>query len=345
MVMTSLVLALSTTLSGGCSEISNANRITSIKENAVEIVEKAAENYDFSDYLELTTDEQESLIKQKILKYNEENNLVDEEYIVTLKEHLEEDEKFTYFENIDDLFIKPNISKTTLKENNALHAELINDLSHSLVNDKTIIRDDIINSNITDIVINHDYGDTGDSKVGDDSKSDSDSNFKTDNTENEKLDLLPIYNYDQNHVTSTTNGTLDGVFFLGIIASRDACINFYNVIANFLNNQVMYSASGTKGPVRIIIESLKVLAPATMATVTAALISYFSGIWNTFISMFSAPAGPIGWIVGSIIALIGGACISTLVAMFIMGYQKKGFAIGWKVHNIFNWEWYCGKAN
>ena len=232
-----------------------------------------------------------------------------------------------------------------MKENNALHTELIYDLSHSLVNDKPIIRDDVINSNITDIVINHDYGDTGGSKVDDDSKSDSDNNSKTDNTQNEKLDLLPIYNYDQNHVTSTTNGTLDGVFFLGIMASRDACINFYNVIANFLNNQVMYSASGTKGPVGIIIESLKVLAPATMATVTAALISYFSGIWNTFISMFSAPAGPIGWIVGSIIALIGAACISTLVAMFIMGYQKKGFAIGRKVHNIFNWEWYCGKAN
>lgn len=345
MVMTSLVLALSTTLSGGCSTISNANRITSIKENAVEIVERAAETYDFSDYLELTNDEQESLVKQKILEFNEKYKLVDEEYIVALKEHLKEDEKFTYFENIDDLFIKPDISKIVLEENNALHSELICDLSQSLVNDKEIIRDDIINSNITEIVVNHDYGDTGGSKVDDDSKDDSNSNSKTDNTQNEKLDLLPIYNYDQNHVTNTANGTLDGVFFLGIMVSRDACINFYNVIANFLNNQVMYSASGTKGPVGIIIEYLKVLVPSTMATVTAALISYFSGIWNTFISMFSAAAGPLGWIVGWIIALIGGACISILVTMFIMGYQKKGFAIGWKVHHIFNWEWYCGEAS
>ena len=306
MVMTSLVLALSTTLSGGCSTISNANRITSIKENAVEIVERAAETYDFSDYLELTNDEQESLVKQKILEFNEKYKLVDEEYIVALKEHLKEDEKFTYFENIDDLFIKPDISEIVLEENNELHSELICDLSQSLVNDKEIIRDDIINSNITEIVVNHDYGDTGGSKVDDDSKDNPNSDSKTDNTQNEKLDLLPIYNYDQNHVTNTANGTLDGVFFLGIMVSRDA---------------------------------------STMTTVTAALISYFSGIWNTFISMFSAAAGPLGWIVGWIIALIGGACISILVTMFIMGYQKKGFAIGWKVHHIFNWEWYCGEAS
>ena len=129
------------------------------------------------------------------------------------------------------------------------------------------------------------------------------------------------------------------------MVSRDACINFYNVIANFLNNQVTYSASGVKGPVAMIIEPLKLLVPATMATVTSALIFYFSGLWNTFISMFSATAGPIAWIVGAITALIGAACISTLVTMFIMGYQKKGFAVGWKVHGIFNWEWYCGEAN
>lgn len=114
---------------------------------------------------------------------------------------------------------------------------------------------------------------------------------------------------------------------------------------NFLNNQVMYTVSKTKGPVGLVIEALKTLTPVTFATVTATLISYFSGIWNSFISLFSAVAGPIGWIVGAIIALIGAACISALVTMFIMGYQKKGFAVGWKVHNLFNWEWYCEESN
>ena len=106
----------------------------------------------------------------------------------------------------------------------------------------------------------------------------------------------------------------------------------------------IYSASGIKGPVGIIVY-LKVLVPSTMAAVITALISYFSGIWNTFISIIFAAADPIGWIIGSIIPLIGAACIIIFVTMFIMNYQKKGFAIGWKVHNIFNWEWYCGEAS
>lgn len=345
MAMTSLVLALSTTLSGGCGTISNTNRIASIKENAIEIVEKAAEIYDFSDYLELTTNEQESLVKQKILEYNEENKLVDEEYIVALKKQLKEDDRFTYFENIGNLFVKQDITKSALIENDVLCSDLIYDLSHSSINDKEIIIDKTINSNITDIAISHDYGDTGGSQVGDESNGDFNGNPESCNSQNEEQKFLPIYNCDQNHVTNTINGTLDGIFFLGIMVSRDACINFYNVIANFLNNQVTYSASGVKGPVAMIIEYLKLLAPATMATVTSALIFYFSGLWNTFISMFSAAAGSIGWIVGAITALIGAACISTLVTMFIMGYQKKGFAVGWKVHDIFNWEWYCGEAN
>lgn len=107
----------------------------------------------------------------------------------------------------------------------------------------------------------------------------------------------------------------------------------------------IYSASGIKGPVGIIIVYLKVLVPSTMADVTTALISYFSSIWKTFISIIFAAAGPIGWIIGSIIALNGAVCISIFVAMLIVDYQKNGFAIGWEVHHIFNWEWYCGEAS
>ena len=262
------------------------------------------------------------------------------------KKQLKEDDRFTYFENIGNLFVKQDITKSALIENDVLCSDLIYDLSHSSINDKEIIIDKTINSNITDIAISHDYGDTGGSQVGDESNGDFNGNPESCNSQNEEQKFLPIYNCYQNHVTNTINGTLEGIFFLGIMVSRDACINFYNVIANSLNNQVTYSASGVKGPVAMIIESLKLLAPAaTMATVTSALTFYFSGLWNTFISMFSVAAGPIDWIVGAITALIGAACISTLVTMFIMGYQKKGFAVGWKVHDIFNWEWYCGEAN
>lgn len=68
-------------------------------------------------------------------------------------------------------------------------------------------------------------------------------------------------------------------------------------------------------------------------------------VMTSLVLPLSSAAGPLDWIVGWIIALIGGACISILVTMFIMGYQKKGFTIGWKVHHIFNWEWYCGETS
>lgn len=60
--------------------------------------------------------------------------------------------------------------------------------------------------------------------------------------------------------------------------------------------------------------------------------------------MFSSN-GPVGKIVGLIIALVGIACIATFATMLVMGYFGKGFAGGWKVYNIFDWKWYCGEAN
>ena len=50
----------------------------------------------------------------------------------------------------------------------------------------------------------------------------------------------------------------------------------------------------------MIIDLLKTLPLATMTTVTTALIAHFSSIWTTFISMFSAAAGPISLIIATI---------------------------------------------
>lgn len=42
---------------------------------------------------------------------------------------------------------------------------------------------------------------------------------------------------------------------------------------------------------------------------------------------------------------IDASCIGTIVAMIVYGFLGKGFAIGWKIHNIFWWEWFCGDLN
>ncbi len=46
-----------------------------------------------------------------------------------------------------------------------------------------------------------------------------------------------------------------------------------------------------------------------------------------------------------IISLVGAACIGTLVAMIVFGFLGKGFAVGWKIHADFSWEWFCGSLD
>lgn len=43
--------------------------------------------------------------------------------------------------------------------------------------------------------------------------------------------------------------------------------------------------------------------------------------------------------------LSGAACIGTVVSMIVYGNLGKGFAVGWKIHNIFWWKWFCGDLN
>ncbi len=80
---------------------------------------------------------------------------------------------------------------------------------------------------------------------------------------------------------------------------------------------------------------------ALIGTITAAV----SKIWFSFTALFTA-GGPVGVICAATIALLGVACISTIVAMIVYGYLGKGFAIGWKTPTIFpwTWEWYCGEV-
>ena len=74
------------------------------------------------------------------------------------------------------------------------------------------------------------------------------------------------------------------------------------------------------------------IAAGAIGIITCAL----SSLWASFCALFSS-GGPIG--------LIGAACIGTIVAMIVYGFLGKGFAIGWKIHNIFWWEWFCGDLN
>ena len=78
--------------------------------------------------------------------------------------------------------------------------------------------------------------------------------------------------------------------------------------------------------------------------VIAKITSALSTLWAEFCALFTA-GGPLGFIVGMIIGLVGAACIGTLVAMIVFGFLGKGFVVGWKIHADFSLEWFCGSLD
>lgn len=323
MVITSLLLTMTTSISG-CNQLATANKMASIKKEANEIILEASAEFD-SNQLNISINEHISLIKHHLLQFNDENNLLDEEYLLALKENADlgstEEFALNSFEEksdevIEDSNLLKNIGKA--KQSSSSLSLKKGDFRFEKIEDLSLPNSTSLSSYVT-------------------SNSDGINSITNNQT-------LPVHSYNSSNVNSSANGKLDDKLFVGIMVTKDACVSFYNTVASFLNNQVMYAASGIKGPANMIIQALTCVTPALAATVIGSLIAYFSGLWTSFCSLFTA-GGPVGIIVGTIIGLVGLACIAVLATMFVMGYMRKGFAVGWKVHNLFNWEWYCGEAN
>lgn len=325
MIASSLILTAVTTLSG-VNNVAKANKIEILKQNSIEIIQKASTEFEF-DVIGSNINDQFQITKEKILSFYEENNLLNDDYIEAMKTKVVEDDSFQ-ITNIESYELS-SFDKISIKN-------MINDIREiSIVENNNNLRFKSGNFQIPAEIF---------SDLNNKDKSGSNQNDNQQDGTATFQQALPILEYNSSNVTSTVGGKVDGVNFVGIIANRDSCIGLYNTVARFLNNQVMYGASGIKGPASMIIETLLTLTPALVTTVISALVGYFSGLWSSFCSLF-ASGGPIGIVVGLIIGLVGAACIATLVTMFVMGAQGKGFAVGWKVYNLFNWKWYCGEAN
>jgi len=158
---------------------------------------------------------------------------------------------------------------------------------------------------------------------------------------------LPVLSYNPSAPSTTLTGQVDGCSFIGLICNKEACISIYNVFAGFFNKQIMYKVSNSGSPLNLISEafntlkSIAVPSALVVGTIIAELTGFLSSLWAQFIALFTAGGLP-GIILGSVIGLIGLACIATITAMIVFGYLGKGFAIGWKVHNIFWWESFHG---
>lgn len=338
MLFGSLILTISTCLSGGCIQISNAVNIENIENNALCLISKAAENYDFSEY-DLNYSEEQSLIKQKLFQYAQNNELFTVNELNRLQETIVNDSEYKLFNDIDSLFLQgSNTNINLFKSKNSKICENIYKKTGDIVShDDTIVSNFLIMNNENASLYSNTI-ELATSYIRDCSIFDNSIIGET-----EGLPLLP---YNINNVSSSVNGKLDGVNFLGVLCSKDTCINLYNSLAGWLNQKAMYVASGVKTPVGIIVDALNLLqASIVTGTIISSSITTITGafatLWAQFCALFST-GGPIGIIIGIIIGLVGVACIGIIVSMIVYGFLGKGFAIGWKVHNVFKWEWFCG---
>ncbi len=123
-------------------------------------------------------------------------------------------------------------------------------------------------------------------------------------------------------------GTYQGATFVGFLFNSDSCISMFNSAIGFA-----YSTVTQVGILKIIEAGLKLAFPKAVAWMDAQL----SCIFDTFISFVKTT--PIGWIVAAILAIFAALVLAIVCGMIYCGYSHKGFVIGWKVPNIFTWQW------
>ncbi len=326
MVFTNVLLILGTCINSTQS-VATASNYDNFNSSAEEIINSVAQAYDYSNY-DLTLDAETSLSKQKLLSFLKNDELVSSAEYAILNRQIKNASDYYQFDNIDSVFIREGYSER---------------LASSISNFKTIMNDDtvaspLLNGELTTI-------NSGISTCGLDDMS----VYGGGGGSPTKKTYFPVYSYDTDNVCFYENGKLNGYTFFGFAANKDTCIGFYNTIVNFFTRLGYYNISSIKGPAYIAWMALSMLSAksftiATILTAAHKVGAAFAGIFSE-IGSFFATLPPFGAIFATIIIFVGVACAFQLAMMFVCGYLNIGFAMGWMVKSIFNWEWYLGEVS
>lgn len=337
MLFVSLLLTVSTSING-CATIRNAKDSELLLNVSNTLLADAPNAFEYSNY-NLTESEEKSFCKQELLSYASENELISDSQTSYLKEQIRGSSDYKYFPSAKNAFMKDE----SASERTALESDLISfnnnvifdDVSPLFVSSKTTISKPTINKKESDSI------DTA--SLSFDNLMSGDGTGGGSNTENLPLNTT----YDQTKIASASSGKVDGINFFGIICTPETCIAVYNVIAKFVNKRNMYTSSQIKGPLASIYDTIKTFLTISGFSVYLAnsSASKISGVLNTIIAEFSAlfdTLGPIAIIISTIIAIFLASAAVIFSFTIIYGSKGKGFAFGWKVHSLFNWEFYCG---
>lgn len=347
MIFTPLALTICTCVNVSFGKIVITNNDKDVIYDAIEqVLVESSERLDYSNY-DLTFDEQESLTQQVLFEFAKENKLFSDDELFYLSNEIKSYDNYVEFDDLDTLFISQ---------------EDINRLTYNSTNNKSNDFNSIMDDDQFDLIhFTDEQNQTFWDNIENNSASDENNNESTNTEANaeteiseETIEQLEILECNENNISSSANGKIDDHPFFGIKCSKDACVSLYNMFAKFINQQTVYNASGSGSPTKLVIDCFKALSAScakgilldslikdTISKITKAI----SSIWIKFTSLFSTSGSPIKFILGVVIAIVGLACIGTIVAMIVFGYLGKGFAVGWIIYALFDWRWYSGELD
>lgn len=324
MLFGTLALTIATSISGGCSALASANEVEAIASSANDVISDAEKNYDYSNF-NMGYDELLSFTKQKYYSYAEDEKVMTDDQLVSLKNVIQTDSDYIEFSNIDKMFIANNVSIGTGLDGVVGFGNSIGNVIGNHTFDHIKPDGVIIGNQLGGITADKGDGGSGSSSSG----------IPSSNGDTYQFDF---FDYDENNVSITLNGTYEETQFFGFVAHKDTCIAVYDLISNFLSNLEDYIkiVKSCWDALKTIDKSC-VVATAVYAAIEA-ISKGLSSAWSSLCSTFTS-GGPVGIVIALILAAVGTACIYLISKMYVFGYMQKGFAFGWKTKGLFNLEW------
>ena len=115
---------------------------------------------------------------------------------------------------------------------------------------------------------------------------------------------------------------INGGFFIGFSASRESCVSLFNSISNSI---ICRATMGTT-----LLGALIGATKACFPVLYAKVVGILSAAWGKYCALFTS-GGPVGWIIGGVLALAGLTAIGYLAGMVVCGSMGCGFKIGLEV--------------
>lgn len=311
-----LILTFTTCVNSGLPGDPRYNLINSISETSNQIIEEFSESLDFSDY-SLTFEQSESLVVQKLFEFAKDKQLLGASDILIVNRAITLSPTYYEVDNIDSVYLKEEVDSDAFYSNiDTWSDDFLDDLSLLSQLDEPSI-DGSVRTYIPEPGI------------------------EDDDKELEPF-IMPRRSYQGLDTSVTLGGKIDGYDFFGIICSPGACICFYDILAETINQ--VGDENSLFNNVRNTFEQLSLIAPESiMATsyttvigLITQLVNYIKNLIGSILAVLKN--NPIGKIILAVIFILIGIVAWILCVMFTAGFLGKGAYTGLKIRGFLHFE-------